>query len=326
MNQLLRVALVLAALTAGGTVAFMLIEGWSLLDSLYMAVITLTTVGYGETHPLSPAGRWFTIFYLVVGLGLFMHSVVSLGEVVVRAQLGQWIGRTRLAKAIKQMQNHFIVCGYGRFGRSLSEQLAARGMPFVVIEADPTAADGCLEKGWPIVVGDATDDSTLVEAGIDRARGIACTLPSDAANLYVVLSARLLRDDLQILSRATTEKDGEKLRRAGANRVISPYATGATKMAQLMANPRVEDLIEVVSTPGKELELAEVEVGANARYVGQPLSRSGLSGRGVMVVAIRRAAGDLLVPPAASDEIHVGDVLFAFGKADAIRALLRGHD
>ncbi|MCB9885374.1 MAG: potassium channel protein [Planctomycetes bacterium] len=323
MSQFLRIAIALVALTGCGTAGFMLIEGWGLLDSLYMAVITLTTVGYGETHPLSQGGRLFTIFYLVAGLGVFMHSVVSLGEVVVKAQLGQWLGRSKMVATLKKMQDHFIVCGFGRFGRSLCEQLASRGMPFVIVESDPDVAIVCGEKNWPLVIGDATDDATLAAARIDRARGIACTLPSDAANLYVVMSARLLHKDLQILSRATTDKDAEKLRRAGADRVISMYATGAAKMAQLMANPQVEDFFAVVTAPGKSMDLAEVAVDERAPYVGLSLARSGLRERGVMVVGIRRNNGDLLVPPSPNDKIGAGDVLIALGRVEAIQSLLK---
>ncbi|MEZ5965439.1 MAG: potassium channel protein [Planctomycetota bacterium] len=322
LREILRVAVVLGSLTLVGTLGFVLIEGWGFFDALYMAVITLTTVGFSEIHTLSTGGRIFTIGYLVVGIGVFMHSAVMLGEVMLKAQLGQLFGRGKIVATLRKMQNHFIICGFGRFGRSLCEQLASRRMPFVVVEQDPQVAAVCTEKGWPHVVGDATDDSTLTQAGVERARGIACTLPSDAANLYVVMSARLLRKDLQILTRATTDKDAEKLRRAGANRTISIYTTAATKMAQLLANPRVEDFFEVVTAPGKTLDLAEVVVSKDAAYVGRSLAQSGLRERGVMVVGIRRTNGDLLVPPSPTDEIRQGDSLIALGKVDAIQELL----
>jgi len=294
-----------------------------LLDSLYMAVITLTTVGFNEVHPLSSGGRLFAMIFLVIGLGAFMYGAVTLGEIVVHAQLGAWLGRNKMLATLQKMQHHFIVCGFGRFGRSLCEELAERKLSFAVVELDAEAAAQCQERGWPVLAGDATEDSVLREAGIDRARGIACTLPSDAANLYVVMSARLLRKELQILSRATTEKDAEKLRRAGANRVISLYATGAAKMAQLMANPRVEDFFEVVTARGKSMELAEVQVTPGAPYVNRTLAESGFRSRGIMVVGIRRENGELLIPPASGDQIHAGDCLIALGKVDAVQELLR---
>ncbi|MCA8977126.1 MAG: NAD-binding protein [Planctomycetes bacterium] len=323
MPQLLRVALALTALTAIGTVGFHWIESWGFFDSLYMSVITLTTVGFSEVHPMSTGGRVFAMIFLVVGLGVFMYGAVTLGEFVVHAQLGAWMGRNKMNATLLRMKDHFVICGFGRFGRSLCEELAGRGLPFVVVESDAEVAAICNEKGWPHLIGDATEDSALRDAGIERARGIACTLPSDAANLYVVLSARLLQKDLQILSRATTEKEAMKLRRAGADRVISLYATGAAKMAQLMANPRVEDFFEVVTSKGKSMDIAEVQVAPSAPYAGRTLAQSGFRDRGIMVVGIRRASGELLIPPEPGNVIDSGDCLIVMGKVGAVQDLLR---
>jgi voltage-gated potassium channel len=323
MREFRRILLALVVITVVGMVGFSWIEGWSLADGLYMAVITLTTVGFSEVHQLDPAGRVFTMVFLVVGLGVFMFGAVSLGEFVVRAQLSDWLGKKKMRAVIGHMQDHFIVCGLGRFGRRLCEELQGRGLPFVVIESDPEIAEAAKEKGWSFVVGDATADEMLQEAGIERARGVACTLPSDAENLFVVLSARLLRKDLLILSRATTDKDAEKLKRAGANKVISLYTTGAVKMAQLMATPNLEDFFEVVTARGKAFDLAEVKVAEGAEWAGKTLAKSGLREQGVMVVGIRRRGGDLLMPPGPNDEIQVGDCLIALGKVDAIQRLLK---
>lgn len=224
------------------------------------------------------------------------------------------------------IQDHFIVCGLGRFGRSLCEQLESLRLRFVVVEADAEVASQCKERNWPYVIGDANEDSVLQTAGIERARGVACTLPTDAANLYVVMSARLLRKDLQILSRASTEKEGDKLRRAGANRVISLYATGAHKMAQLMANPSVQDFFEVMTAKGKSFDLAELQVAAGAPYADVALAHSGLREQGVMVIAIRRRNGEISLPPGPNDEIRVGDFLTVVGKVEAIQALLRRNE
>ncbi|MCA8942651.1 MAG: potassium channel protein [Planctomycetes bacterium] len=322
MSEIRRVVLVLFVLTMSGATGFSLIEGWNFFDGLYMAVITLTTVGYNEVHPLSEGGRWFAMVFLVIGLGVFMYSAVALGEFVVRAQIGDWLGQKKMMAILNEMRGHFIVCGLGRLGRSLCEELEERGLPFMAIDSSEEIAEACKERNWPFLVGDATEDDVLRAAGIDRARGIACTLPSDAENLFVVLSARLLRKDLLILSRATTAKDAEKLRRAGANKVISLYATGAAKMAQLLATPHVEDFFEVVSARGKDFELAELKVDAGAPYVDQPLSTSGLRERGVMVVGIRRDSGELSMPPKPSDVIRKGDLLIVLGKGDVVQGLL----
>ena len=324
MPQIVRVVLALLALTAVGTMGFAWIEGWNLADSMYMAVITMTTVGFNEVHPLSSGGRTFAMVFLVVGLGVFMFGAVTLGELIVRAQLGEWLGRNKMSSTLGSIHGHFVVCGLGRFGRTLCEQLESLRLPFVVIEADPEVADVCKERNWLFVIGDATEDPVLVSAGIHRARGIACTLPSDAENLYVVMSARLLCKDIQILSRATTEKAGEKLHRAGANRVISLYATSAIKMAQLMANPHVQDFFEVVTAKGKSFDLVQIRVEEGASYAGVPLSRSGLREKGVMVVCIRRADGEVMLPPAPTDQISVGDSLTVLGKIESLQELMRG--
>ncbi len=323
MAEIRRVLGALLALTLVGTVGFMWAEGWSAFDSLYMAVITLTTVGYGEVHPLSTAGRAFTMAYLIVGIGVFMFGVVMLGERVVRAELGNWLGKRKMQAKIDSLRQHYIICGCGRFGQRLAEEMAARGMPFVVVESNEPTIELCRARQWHHVVGDATEDTVLQQAGMDRAQGIACTLPSDAANLYVVLTARLARKDLRILSRATTDRDAEKLRRAGADKVISVYTAGAVKMAQLLANPHVENFLEVISGHNKALDLAEVQVVASAPYCGKTLQDSGLRERGVIVVGVRHGNGELVVPPDPGQLLALGDFLLVVGKMPAIQELLR---
>jgi voltage-gated potassium channel len=322
MNQIVRIVLVLVMLTLVGTLGFSLIEKWDFLDSLYMSVITLTTVGYREVHDLSTAGRWFVIGYLALGLGAFFYGVVELGQLVVRAQLSNWLEKRRMDTKLKSLRNHFIVCGFGRLGRPLCDELAVHQLPFVVVDRDTAVLAPCQAAGWNWLAGDATEDQTLLEAGIERARGLAAVLSNDAENLYVVLSARLLSRDLQILSRASTEKDAEKLRRAGANRVISLYATGATKMAQLLANPRVEDFIEVITAKGKQIDLTEVQVTPEVSYVKKALAETDFRKRGIIIVGIRRSNGELLLPPAGTDVLEPGDFLIALGKTEAIRDLI----
>lgn len=323
MTEIRRVLGALLALTLTGTLGFMWTEGWSAFDALYMSVITLTTVGYHEVHPLSDAGRVFTMLYLVIGIGVFMFGVVMLGERVVRSELGNWLGKRKMQAKIDSLRNHYIVCGCGRFGQRLAEEMAVRGMQFVVVEADESMVELFRERQWHYVLGDATEDAVLQQAGIDRSIGIACTLPSDAANLYVVLTARLARRDLRILSRATTDRDAEKLRRAGADKVISVYTAGAVKMAQLLANPHVENFLEVISGHNKALDLAEVQVTGSAPYCNRALQDSGLRERGVIVVGVRRGSGELVVPPNPSQVLALGDFLLVVGQVPAIQDLLR---
>lgn len=312
----------LAALPLIGALGFMAFEGWNFFDSLYMAVITLTTVGFQEVHPLSTAGRSFTMVFLIAGLGIFFYGVVQFGELVVRAELADWFGRRRMDATLKSMKDHVIVCGFGRMGRVLCRHLAAKGTPFVVLDRDPEAVAPCQDQGWAWLIGDATDDATLVAAGIERARGLATVLEDDADNVYVVLSARLLSKTIQILARASDEKSVPKLQKAGANRVVSLYEASATKMAQLLANPKLEDFMELFAGSSSEVDLAEIHVGATSRYAGVTLDRTDFRERGVIVVGIRRVGGELILPPPSTLTIEADDSLIAVGKAHAIAELV----
>ncbi len=322
----MRVIGVLVVLTAVGTAWFWLVEGWPFLDAAYMTVITLTTVGYREVRPLTLHSQIFLMIYLVCGLGVFLFSVVELGEMVVRAELTGWLRRREMSKALKSMRDHYIVCGFGRMGRTICQQLSRHRLPLVVVDQDDQAAAECEQQGWLCVCGDATEDRVLVEAGIERARGLAVVLDSDADNLYVVLSARLISPGLQIIARAADEIGARKMERAGANRVVCLYAAGARTMAQFMINPRVEDFFEVVSAASGAMDLAELRIDPSSKYAGQVLGETDFRSRGIIIVAIRRANGTMEVPPSARSRIDVGDSLIALGDSEAIAAFLADEE
>jgi len=324
MDRFLRIFFALGILIITGTLGYSLIEGWGLLDSLYMSVITITTVGYKEVRALSTEGQIFTMAYLLVGIGVFLYEVVQLGELIVRGEFRDWMGRRMMDTKLRSLRNHFIVCGFGRMGRRLCEELQSRKLPFVVVEKDTVALAACESEGWPCILGDATEDKTLLDAGIEEARGLAVVISTDADNLYTILSARLLAPSIRLLSRASTEKDAEKLKRAGADQVINIHATGATKMAQLLANPNIGDFMEVVSAQGHGLDLAEVQVEAGSTYADKPLAQSDLRKRGIIVVAIRRASGAIELLPGGEDMPRGGDGLIALGRAEAIQDLIHG--
>lgn len=324
-RELLAIVVLLATLTAAGTVGLRVITGADWFDCLYMAVITLTTVGYGETVPLETGGRLFIIVYLVCGVGIFTFSIFTLGQWVVNARMQQLWQRRRMQQAIDRMKDHFIVCGVGRMGTTIGEQLQQRRQTFVVIEASESrAAAVCEPRGWPCIVGDATDDQTLLKAGVQRARALASVLPTDADNVYVVLSARMLAAQLQIIARAGDEKAVEKLERAGATRVVSPIASGAMKMARFMLTPSIEDFLDIADGEGQQLELADVQVTAESPYIGKTLAECDLRRHGVMIIGIRRASGERLMPPPGSATILIGDSLFAFGSPQAVNEMLAG--
>ncbi len=322
MRRLVWTVAVLLILNLVGTGWFWLVEGWSLLDASYMTVITLSTVGFEEVRPLSAGGRLFVMAFLICGLGVFLFAVVHLGEMVVRAELGNWLRRRGMSSALKSVTDHFVVCGFGRMGRTICRHLVDRQLPFVVIDNDENALSDCEQNGWLCVRDDATDDRTLLDAGIERARGLAVVLDTDADNLYVVLSARLIAPDLQIIARAVDESSAAKMEKAGANRVVSLYATGAATMAHLLINPRVEDFFEIVSASGAPLDLAEIRVSAASPYANQTLEEADFRQRGVIIVAIRRPDGEILLPPPGTAMIRPDDKLIALGQVSAVSQFL----
>jgi voltage-gated potassium channel len=323
MRRILAIVLLLLGLTLVGTIGFRMLYGATWIDCLYMAVITLTTVGYEEVFPLDTAGKLFVICYLVFGLGIFTYSAFTLGQWIVSAELQTLLEKRRMQKAVDRMSEHFVVCGMGRMGRVICEYLAHRERPFVVVDRDhDSLVEANRAHGWPYVHGDATDDDVLVAAGVGRAKSLATVLATDADNVYITLSARLLNPRVQIVARASEEDAIRKIERAGATRVVSPFSSGAVKMARFMLNPSLEDFLEVADTRDNDLELCEVQVLASSRYVGKTLAETDLRAKGIMIVGIRRVSGERLLPPPGTATLHAGDSLFAFGKAEAINAVL----
>jgi len=324
MRRLVTIIMLLLMLTVIGTVGFRIVSGgapW--IDCLYFTVITLTTVGYAEHFPLDDTGKLFVIVYLVACLGIFTYSAFQLGQWVYSAQLLAIRERRLMQKSIADLSGHFIVCGCGRMGQTICRFLQDRERPFVVVDVnDDQFVHLCQEEGWLYVVGDSTDDEVLRSAGVERAQSLASVLPTDADNVYVVLSARLLASNLQIIARASDDKAVEKMERAGASRVVSPFSSGAVKMARFMLTPSIEDFLEIADSQGNELELADVQISEGSPYVGKQLSDTDLRAQGVMVIGIRRANGERLMPPPGSAVLHVGDSLFAFGSAKAVNSMI----
>lgn len=327
MQKLFFILSLLLVLTLGGTIGLRLIEGAPWLDCLYMAVITLTTVGFEDAVELSDGGKLFIIGYLVVGLGAFTYSAFQLGQWIVSTEMRSMLERRRMQNELAKLRDHYIVCGSGRMGQTICNYLAERRQQFVVIDVDDERLhEVCADRSWPFIAGDATNDDMLLQAGIERAKSLASVLPTDADNVYVVLSARMLNSKIQIIARASDEKAVQKLERAGASRVISPVSTGAVKMARFMLNPSIEDFLEIADNRGNDLELADVQIGEDSPYVGKQLMETDLRGRGVMVIGIRRANGERLMPPPGSAVLHAGDCLFAFGSSQAVNNMISGTE
>lgn len=309
-------------MTVLGAVGFRAITGARWLDCLYMAIITLTTVGYGEVIELGDPGRIFVIVYLILGIGTFSFSAFQIGQLIVSPELKSLLETRRMEKAISHLSKHCIVCGLGRMGVTICRHLQEHHRGFVVVDVDEDRVKSvCDRDGWLYVIGDATDDQVLLRAGIGRAQALAAVLPTDADNVYVTLSAHMLSGELEIIARASSEKAAAKMERAGASRVVSPFSAGALKMARFLLNPNLEGFLEIIEKE-QDLELADVQVGANCPYVGERLMDIDMTEVGVVIVGLRRANGVRLLPPPPTAVIEPGDCLFAFGRAGALHKML----
>ncbi len=325
MAYLARIAAILLLLTIVGILGFRIVEGWSLVDCAYMTVITLTTVGYGEVQPLSTTGKVFVTIYLGIGIGAFVFCMAELGKLLVEGVVRDWLETRRMENIKSSLEDHFIVCGFGRMGQIVCEQLEAMNMPFVVIEVDEAAGRECRDRKWPVIHGDCTEDRVLLSAGVDKARGVVATLGSDSDNLYVVLTVRHLSSDskrLLIVARTSDENGEAKLLRAGADQVVNLYHSTATKMARWLVNPNVQEFMELVTTKDAGLDLAEIQITADSPYAGARLQDTDLRDRGLIIVAIRRADGELLTTPGAAVDIREGDSLIALGDKERILNLI----
>ncbi len=318
-SNLMKPLIALTVLLAIGTAGFRALEGWSVVDSLWMAVITLSTVGFGEPGPMSEAGRLFTIFYIIAGVSVATYTVGTLSRKFLEGEFQNLIGRRRIMTKIRNMKDHYIIAGYGRIGQMVAREFEGRPFPFVVIERDESAA-GKLPPEYPVLVGDATEEATLVEAGIANARGLVAVLPTDADNLFLTLSARELNPKLLIISRYEEERTKQKLHRAGADKVVSPYIIGGKRMAMAALRPAVIDFIELATqSESLGLQMEEIEIPADSAMAGTSLVDSNIrSTLDIIVVAVKKRSGHMIFNPGASLVIETGDRLIAIGERNQL--------
>ncbi len=316
----------LLALLVAGSLGFMWLEGWDFFDSLYMTVTTLTTVGYGETHPLDRAGRIYNMVLILSGMGVLFYIVGSLARAVVEGEIQSALGRRKLIKHIKRLKNHYILCGFGRIGEVIARQLKGRGLSLVVVENDPALLAHLEASGHYFINGDATREDILLEAGIERAKGLISVVSSDADNVYVVLTARSLNPNLFIVARGEGIGSEKKLLRAGADKVESPHEMGGQKMAQTIMRPTVVTFMELAMKEGVDWTMEEIAVGQASPLLGVPLKDSGIrQNLNLILVAIKRADGELLFNPIHETHILAGDTLIALGlrkNLDALEAMV----
>ncbi|MDD5711732.1 MAG: potassium channel protein [Smithellaceae bacterium] len=317
----LRVALIsLLSVIAVGTVGFHFLEGWAWVDSLYTSVITISTVGYGDFYPSHWETRLFVIVLIIFGVGVLFYTLGLFAEAMIEGRIRVIMGRGRLEKKIEKMNNHYVVCGCGRIGFLICKELHADKVDFVVIDDNPDVLQKCEEAGFVYIKGDATQDKTLIAAGIKRARGIICVLPTDAENLYVILTAKELNNKIYILSRSEEEESEHRLLRAGADRVMSPYTLGGMRMAMAILRPAMLDFIEITTRrQSLELRMEELSVCDGSSMIGQSLEDSEIRQKfGLIIVAVKKESGKMIFNPLANYVIEKGDKLIAMGEDDNV--------
>jgi voltage-gated potassium channel len=313
----------LAAVLALGTGGYMLIEHWSLLDAMYMTVITVGGVGFGETHPLDTWGRLFTIVLILAGIGALGFAFSQFVEFILEGHLINILEGRRMEKRLSELSGHVIVCGMGRVGSVTARSLADEGAQFVVIDSDPESLRIAAEKGWACFEGDATEEEVLRRAGIDRAQAVVTALSGDAQNLFVTVTVRALNPDVYIVARSEHESTEAKLITAGANRVITPNVIGGRRMASMVLHPTVNDYLDIVSgSHGFEFRLQEVELAADSSYSGRSLGEARIrETTGAQIVAILHPDGTVDANPAASTLLEAGQRLVVLGSAEQVAVL-----
>jgi len=305
-----------------GTVVFHRIEGWSILDSLYVTAQTVTTVGFGDLTPRTIWGRAFATVFMLVGVGIVLYALTSAVQSIVQSEMVATFGQRRLSRKMSKLRNHFIICGAGRVGSHLIRSLQGSDETFIVIESNTQQVSQLLDLGIAVLVRDATLEESLIEAGVQNAKGLAACLPNDSDNVYVVLTARDLNPDIHIVARAAEEQAEAKLIRAGANRVVAPTIIGGHRMAMALTKPAVGDFLDSITANQLDLGFEQLEVGPVSSFVGRRLSETNIRSQlNIVIVSIRRANGEIVFNPNAEAVIQAGDMLIAIGSAESLAQL-----
>src|SRR5437016_9083230 len=322
LRNLRLIGLALTAVIVVGTAGYHFIEGWPWFDGFYMVVTTLTTIGYQEVHPLSHPGRIFNVFIILSGVALVLVGIGAITQALLEFELQSFFGRRRMEREIGRLSDHYIICGAGRVGRSAARELARRPVPFVIIEQNEAKALRYADETWLIILGDATQEHTLRQAQIDRARGLVAATTTDATNLYIVLTARGLNARLKIIARASEEDAEKHLLTAGADSVVSPYLFAGQRIAQSFLRPHVVSFLDTATTHlGMDLEIGEISVPKHSSFAGKTIESSRIrQDRGVIILAIKREQG-MRFNSSPEDRIEPGDYLIAMGEPGQLRQL-----
>jgi voltage-gated potassium channel len=306
-----------------GTAGYMIIEDWRFLDAFYMTIITISTVGYREVNQVGDAGRLFTIFLVLIGVGFTFYVMAAVVQFMVEGRVRILMGRRRLDKQIDRLKNHYIVCGYGRIGRVLCRNLQRTPHDLVVIDKNPDLVPAMDEDGVLYLNGDASEEANLLKAGITRARGLVAALGTDADNVFLVLSARQLAPELNITARASQEGVKNKLHAAGANSVESPYEMGAASMAHRIMRPTVTNFLDLAFAHSrKDIQMEEIPVSENSGLTNIPLKDSGIrQDFNLIIIAIKKPDGTMLFNPSFEAAFRPDDTVIAVGEEENLQKL-----
>ena len=306
-----------------GTTGYMVLEGWDLLDAVYMTVTTLTTVGYGEVHEMSAIGRVYTVLLVLFGTAFFLYVAASMVQFMVEGRIRTILGRKRLDKRIDHLKDHYIVCGYGRIGKVLCKNLRRKPIDLVVIDNNQELFSFIEEKDFFYLMGDATDEAMLLKAGIKEAKGLIAVLGTDADNVFLVLTARQLNPDIFIMARASQEGSKSRLAAAGADKVESPYEMGAVSMAQRIIRPTVTSFLDLAFTyKRKDIQMEEIPISFSSTLENLPLKDSGIrQDFNLIIIAIKKPDGSMIFNPSFEAVIKGGDTVIAVGEEQNLQRL-----
>jgi voltage-gated potassium channel len=322
-KRLFPAILLLIIIVCIGIIGYRLIEKWTLLEAVYMAVTTIFTVGFQEVHPLSPSGKIFTLFIIIGGVGSAIYAAGQAVEIIVEGEMSGYHKRRRMNKTIRELKDHYIICGFGRVGHQVAQVFIASRVPFVVIDSKKETSEELENHEIPGIIGDATHDAVLIDAGIKHARGLVACSDSDVANVYVTLSARVLNPNLSIVARAGFKDTEKKLIMAGANRVISPYFISGLRMAALATRPVASDFLDLVTHGGQvDFSLFEITIPDGSPLIQKSITESDITNAtGVLVLAVRKKSGTFELQPRALSKIEQNDVLVVLGTQEQFEAL-----
>ncbi|MDZ4801873.1 MAG: potassium channel protein [Bryobacteraceae bacterium] len=322
-----RLALVVCAIAiavAIGSTGYILIEGYTPLEAIYMSLMTVTTVGYGEVRKLSDAGRIFNSFFMLLGASTLFLAIGVVTQTVIELEFSHYFSKRRTKRMIENLKDHYIVCGYGRVGRNAAQELHREGVPVIVLERNEAKVESAMHSGLLGALGDATLDSNLRGVGIDRAIGLIAALASDADNLFLVLSAKTLNAKLKISARVLEEEAESKMRRAGADTVLAPYSITGARLAQAILRPHVVQFLDFATIGLTDVGIEQVAVNQDSVCVKRSLADLQIRREiGVIILGIRRASGEMLFNPDATVSLDAGDHLIAMGNHEQLQRLER---